>query len=293
MADSAAVDAAQAAGYTVASTTGAVSAPVTGGSMDRLRRIVGGSGGHLEYSDAAAKASKTLYAGSAGKEIVVEAVTAGTAGNSLNIIVAVPVDDNQAHAIDYAEAGNDCTVTLAVDTDGSTVLSTAADVVAKIVASGTQITAALGDSVGSRETLAKLTLTDITAEGGSDALIFTSKVSGGHFSVLIREARGKNEEALTAVTVSVENATRIKCIVPAGKTIANVKTAIEAHTAANALVTVTTAGTTTHVISADGSASGSGSHANRGTALATAAATQDLAGGVASAVALRVVPAVA
>jgi hypothetical protein len=292
MADSAAVDAAQAAGYTVASTTGAVSAPVTGGSMDRLRRIVGGSGGHLEYSDVAAKASKTLYADSAGKEVVVEAVAAGTAGNALNIIIAVPADDNQAHAIDYAEAGNDCTVTLAVSGDGSTVVSTAADVVDKIVASGTQITARLGDSVGSRETLAKLTLEDVTATPGDD-LIFTSKVSGGAFSVLIREPRGKTEEALTAVTVSVDNGTRIKVIVPATKTVANVKTAIEAHTAANALVTVTTAGTTTHAIALTGTRSGSGSAANRGTALATAVATQDLAGGVASAVALRVVPAVA
>ncbi len=294
MADSRAVDAAQKAGYTVASTTGVITGPVNGASLHRLQRIVEAADGEVEFTDPAVVASKVLYSGVAGKEIKVEAVDVGTAGNSINIILDVPADDNQAHTIDYAEAGNDRTVTLAVDTDGSTITSTAADVVAKINADATDIVASLGDSVGGRSAKAYIATTDLTAEGGSDSLIFTGKTNGVAFSVLIREARGKVELAYTSVTVSVNAANRIEIVVPTGKTIANVKTAVEAHTAANALVAVTTGGTTSHVVTLpEGQVSGKGSFANRGEVLATAVATQDLAGGTASAMNLRVAPAVA
>jgi hypothetical protein len=248
--------------------------------------------GEVEFTDPAVVASKVLYSGVAGKEIKVEAVDVGVAGNSINIIIDVPADDNQAHAIDYAEAGDDRTVTL--DTDGSTVLSTAADVVAEINANATDIVASLGDSVGGRSAKAYAELTGITAEGGSDALKFTGKTNGVAFDVVIRAPRGKVELAYTSVTVSVDAANRILMVVPTGKTIANVKTAVEAHTAANALVVVTTGGTTSHVVTCpDGQVSDRGSFANRGEVLATAVATQDLAGGTASAMNLRVAPAVA
>ena len=294
MADSRAVDAAQKAGYTVASTTGVITSPLSGAALKRLQRIVDSADGRVEMTDPAVKASKVLYAGVAGKEVKVEAVDVGTAGNSINIILDVPADDNQAHTIAYAEAGNDRTVTLAVDTDGSTITSTAADVVAAINADATDIVASLGDSVGGRSAKAYATLTGITAEGDPDALIFTGKTNGVDFSVVIRAPRGKRERALTSVTVSVDAANKILMIVPAGKTIANVKTAVEAHTAANALVAVTTAGTTSHVVTCpSGQVSDSGSFANRGEVLATAVATQDFAGGTASAMALRVAPAVA
>jgi len=294
MADSRAVDAAQKAGYTVASTTGVITGPVNGASLHRLQRIVEAADGEVEFTDPAVAASKVLYSGVAGKEIKVEAVDVGVAGNSINIIIDVPVDDDQAHAIAYAEAGDDRTVTLAVDTDGSTVLSTAADVVAEINANATDIVAELGDSVGGRSAKAYAELTGITAEGGSDALKFTGKTNGVAFDVVIRAPRGKVELAYTSVTVSVDAANRILMVVPTGKTIANVKTAVEAHTAANALVAVTTGGTTTHVVTCpDGQVSDRGSFANRGEVLATAVATQDLAGGTASAMNLRVAPAVA
>lgn len=294
MADSRAVDAAQSAGFTVASTTGKVTGPLNAAALRRLQRIVAGAGGDVEFTDDAVKASKVLYSGVAGKEIVVEADAVGTAGNAINIIIAVPADDNQAHAIAYAENGNDRTVTLAVDTDGSTVLSTAADVVAKINADGTDIHASLGDSAGSKSAKCYGVLEDVTATAGDD-LIFTGKTNGVVVTVQLRGPRGRAEEALTAVTVSVENDTTIKVIVPAGKTVANVKTAIEAHTAANALVAVTTAGTTSHAITFPTTQSRSVkcSLENRGEVLATAVATQDLAGGTASDMALRVVPPVA
>lgn len=295
MADSAAVDAAQAAGYTVASVTGAVTGPVSGGALHRLQRVVETSGGEVEFSDNGVKASKVLYSGVAGKEILVEADAVGTAGNAINIILDVPADDNQAHAIAYAENGNDRTVTLAVSGDGSTIVSTAADVVAKINADATDIHAELGDSAGAKSAKAYVAFTDITDEGGSDSLIFTGKTNGMGFSVDIRKPRGKSENALTSVTVSMDDANnRIVCVVPEGKTIANVKTAVEAHVAANAIVAVTTAGTTTHVVTLpNGMATAKGSFANRGEVLATAVATQDLAGGTASAMTLRVTPAVA
>lgn len=295
MADSAAVDSAQSAGFTVASTTGKVTGPLSAAQLHRLQRVAEGAGGHVEFTDQAVKASKVLYSGVAGKEIKVEADSVGTAGNNINIIIAVPADDNQAHAIAYAESVNDRTVTLAVDTDGSTVLSTAADVVAKINADGTDIHASLGDTPAAKSAKAYCALTDITDEGGSDSLIFTGKTNGVGFSVDIRGPRGKSENALTSVTVSMDATNnRITIVVPAGKTIANVKTAVEAHVAANAIVAVTTAGTTTHVVTLpDGMASAPGSFANRGEVLATAVATQDLAGGTASDLAVRVQPAVA
>jgi hypothetical protein len=292
MADSRAVDAAQAAGFTVASTSGAVTGPVSAGALHRLQRIVETAGGEVEFTDNGVKASKTLYAGVAGKEIVVEADAVGTAGNAINIIIAVPADDNQAHAIDYAEAGNDRTVTLAVDTDGSTVLSTAADVVAKINADGTDIHASLGGSYAAQSAKAYCIFEDIAQSG--DDLIFTGKTNGVGFTVSMREPRGRAEEALTSVTVSVDDKNSIRIIVPAGKTVANVKTAVEANTAANALVAVTTAGTTSHAVVVPGrTTTKAGSFANRGEVLATAVATQDLAGGTASAMTLRVTPAVA
>jgi hypothetical protein len=100
--------------------------------------------------------------------------------------------------------------------------------------------------------------------------------------------------ALTAVTVSVENEHQIKIIVPATKTVANVKTAVEAHTEANALVTVTTAGTTSHAVAVTrNGVSAKASFQNRGSVLATAVAVQTLSGGEATARTLQVVPATA
>jgi hypothetical protein len=295
MADSKAVDAAQSAGFTVASTTGKVTGPLSAAQLHRLQRVAEAAGGHVEFTDQAVKASKVLYSGVAGKEVKVEADAVGTAGNAINIIIAVPADDNQAHAIAYLEAGNDRTVTLAVAADGSTVTSTAADVVAKINADGTDIHAELGQTPAAKSVKAYAAFTGITAEGGSDSLIFTGKTNGVGFSVDFRGPRGKSESSLSAVTVSMDATNnRITIVVPAGKTIANVKTAVEAHTAANAVVAVTTAGTTTHVVVLDyGITSKQGSFANRGEVLATAVATQDLAGGTASDLAVRVQPAVA
>lgn len=293
MADTHAVDAAQAAGFDVASTTGRVSGELSAGRLHRLQRIVETAGGKVEVSEGGAKASKTLFSGVAGKEIVVRATDVGTAGNAINIILDVPADDNQAHPIAYAEAGDDRTVTLAVDTDGSTITSTAADVVAEINSNATDIEAELGGSFAAQSAKAYCIFEDIAQSG--DDLIFTGKTNGVPFTVQLREPRGLAEEALTSVTVSMSGALNaIEIIVPATKTVADVKTAVEAHTAANAVVAVTTAGTTTHAVVIPGrSVSKAGSFENRGEVLATAVATQDLAGGTASDVGLRVTPAVA
>lgn len=295
MADTHAVNAAQAAGYTVASTTGAVTGPLSAGSLHRLQRIAETAGGRLEFTDDGVKAQKVLYSGVAGKEIVVEAASNGTAGNSINIILDVPADDNQAHAIAYAENSNDRTVTLGVASDGSTIVSTAKDVVDIINAEATDITARLGTTFAARSAKGYVILEDVTATPGDD-LIFTGKTDHEAFSVDMRAPRGKAENALTSVTVSMDaNNNRITIVVPASKTVANVKTAVEAHTAANAIVTVTTNGTTTNVVTFTGGMySGAADIAlNRGEVLATAVATQDLAGGTASAMTLRVAPAVA
>jgi len=415
MADSAAVDAAQAAGYSV--TSGVITQELEGGALDRLRRVVGGSGGHLEYIDALTQPSKVIYSGVKGKEFTVTALNvagvnasydtdpdqganaalvftaagegagygvapaikvayADTASNGHNdvtvgvalsvgvititvgikttvtlasevkaaldaapniakwityayksgndgtgavatmaaktlaggvapsgtaeaavtpvtLAIALPVDDDQAHAIDVAASGKAITVTLGVASDGSTVVSTCADVVAALNAdsdSNALVSAALTGEV--HEDKGYIIFEDIAQSG--DDLIFTGKTNGQTFSVNIREPRGRVENALTAVTVSVENEHQIKVIVPATKTVANVKTAIEAHTEANALVTVTTAGTTSHAVAVTrNGVSAKASFVNRGSVLATAVSAVTLVGGVASAKTLQVVPATA
>lgn len=52
----------------------------------------------------------------------------GTEGNQITVAYTVPTDDNQAHAIDVSVSGHAITVQLAVDTDGSTITSTAANI---------------------------------------------------------------------------------------------------------------------------------------------------------------------
>lgn len=415
MADSRAVDAAQAAGYSV--TDGVVEQALSGGALDRLRRVISGDGGHLEYRDAAVLPSKVIYSGVKGKEFTVTevartpvnaaldtdsaqganaahiftaagadagygvapcikvafantasdghsdvvgsmaissgvititiaikttvtlasevatafnaipgidkvatianktgndgtgavatmaaaALTGGVAPSGTSeaavvpttLAIALPVDDDQAHAMTVTASGRAITVTLGVASNGSTVVSTCKDVVDALNSdedSSGLVSAALTGNV--HEDKGYLIFEDI-AEAGDD-LIFTGKTNGQAFSVNIRRPRGRVENALTAVTVSVENEHQIKVIVPATKTVANVKTAIEAHTAANALVTVTTAGTTSHAISVErNGVAASASFQNRGSVLATAVAAVTLVGGVAADKSLVVVPATA
>lgn len=295
MADSVAVDAAQSAGFTVAATTGKVTGPISAAQLHRLMRVVEGAGGRVEFTDSGVKASKVLYSGVAGKEIKLEALTVGTAGNSITLAIVV-AGGSVARTI--TAAGSDITVNVATTAGAVNATETAAAIVAAINAdadSNALVLASLGDSAGAKSAKAVATLTDITAEGGSDALIFTGKTNGEGFSVDLRGPRGKSEAALTSVTVSMEAANnRIIIVCPAGKTIANVKTAVEAHVAANAVVAVTTAGTTSHVVvPAYGVTSDQGSFANRGEVVVTALAAQQLAGGTASDLAVRVQPAVA
>jgi hypothetical protein len=415
MADSRAVDAAQAAGYSV--TDGVVGQALSGGALDRLRRVISGDGGHLEYVDAAVADSKVFYSGVKGKEFTVSevartpvnaaldtdsaqganaaqiftaagadagygvapcikvafantasdghsdvtgsmAISSGvititigikttvtlasevaTAFNAIpgidkvatvankadndgtgavatmaaaaltggvapsgtaeaaqlptTLAIELPVDDNQAHAMTVTASGRAVTVTLGVASDGSTVVSTCKDVVDALNAdsdSNGLVSAALTGNV--HEDKGYVIFEDV-AESGDD-LIFTGKTNGQAFSVNIREPRGRVELALTAVTVSVENEHQIKIIVPATKTVANVKTAVEAHTEANALVTVTTAGTTSHAVAVTrNGVSAKASFQNRGSVLATAVAVQTLSGGEATARTLQVVPATA
>lgn len=296
MADSRAVDAAQNAGFTVASTTGIVTGPLSSGALHRLQRVVEAAEGKVEYGAAAEAAVLDAFATTAGKGIRFTAATPGVAGNDLTIEIAVPADDNQAHAIASTDVAGAVVVTLAVDTDGSTVLSTAADVVAEVEANVTSVTAELLDVAATQETLAQAVFEDIGSSAG-DNLIFTGKAGADLFEVTIRPPRSSGPEAAyTSVTVRLLDRNHIDIVVPATKTVANVKTAVEAHTAANALVTVTTAGTTTHAITfdADGhKVNQLSSFANRGSALMTVLAEDSPAGGADADSDLRVVPAVA
>lgn len=282
MADSHAVDRAQAAGYTVASTTGKVTGPLSAGALHRLQRIVETAGGRLEFTDNGLQAEKVLFAGVAGKEMVVRDPAVGTAGNAKKVVLAA--------AGTGAPAASDDGTTLTVNLGDAS--PTVADIVDTINADGF-LEAELGDSYAARSAKAYCIFEDIAQAG--DDLIFTGKTNGVPFTVLLRRPRGRTEEALTSVTVSVDDGSIIEIIVPATKTVANVKTAVEAHTAANALVAVTTAGTTTHAVDfgSDRLATKAGSFDNRGEVAATAVASQDLAGGTASDMALRVQPAVA
>lgn len=293
MADSAAVDAAQAAGYTVASTTGIVTGDLSPGALSRLIRIVETAGGKLEYTDDGAVSALDVHATTAGGGIHFYA-KAGVGDNDTKAVeIVVPVDDNAPHALAVTDDETTVSISLEVDTDGSTILSTVAEVVDAVNTHDDEVLAELLDVSATRESLGVLTFEDI-AEANDD-LIFTSKIAAGSFSVEIREPRPNTAEAsLSSVTVSVENGTQIIIIVPATKTVANVKTAVEALTAADDLVTVTTAGTTTHAVNVSaGMRSGQSSRANRGTALAAVFTSDTLAGGAASAQTLKVVPAVA
>src|SRR6188472_1611459 len=99
MADSRAVDAAQAAGYSV--TDGVVEQELRGGSLDRLRRVISGDGGHLEYIDAEAADSKVIYAGVKGKEFTVSEVARTPVNASLDTDASQGADA----AIIYTAAG--------------------------------------------------------------------------------------------------------------------------------------------------------------------------------------------
>lgn len=61
-------------------------------------------------------------------DIVWTAVDYGEAGDEITIEYVVPEDDDQAHAASVSVDGTAITVSLQVDTDGSTILSTADDI---------------------------------------------------------------------------------------------------------------------------------------------------------------------
>lgn len=286
MADSRAVDAAQAAGYTV--TAGKVSGPLSAGRLHRLQRIVETADGELEYSDGAATAEYVAFAGVAQKEIRFYAKAGdGAAGNDKNIVLVVAGNNTPLSVSD-----DETTVTVNVATDGGGApTSTAAEVVDEVNTHDDEVLAELGDSHGAKKgALQALTFEDIAQ--ANDDLIFTGKTNDEAFSVDMRLPRGKSEAGLTAVQVEVERGNRIKIIVPATKTVANVKTAVEANVDANALVTVTTAGTTTNAVDLSaGQRSAQSEAANAGGTVVTALASQDLAGGADADMALRIVPA--
>lgn len=418
MADSWAVDAAQAAGFEVASTTGLVEEALSGSRLHRLQRVVESADGKVVFADTGVKASMKLFDGVAGKEILIEALEEGAAGNNFDITLVLPADDNQAHAlaitdtsaptqatatldpagadnsliwtavpsgvdgndlsvryvlptdtnvavplsVSVATNGQDVTVSLEVDTDGSTVLTTGTSLVADWAeaaaasgadllmtpsASGTItgilaavsktmltggldnprtasvslevdtdgstvlttaaalvtainddnsmndiVVASLGQSSGARQLLAKLTFVDLGSSEG-DNLILTSKVNAAEFAAQIRRPRGKTELAATAVACELKPGNLIDIMVPAGKTLANIKTALEAVDAIDDLVTVTTAGTDTHVATFERIVSGQASRANRGETILTAATVESAISGVDSELVLRVEPAVA
>lgn len=76
---------------------------------------------------AAAAALTTAVAGS-NNDVVWTAVAAGEAGNSITMAYVMPTDTNVAVPASVAVVGTAITVTLGVDTDGSTVVSTADDI---------------------------------------------------------------------------------------------------------------------------------------------------------------------
>lgn len=264
------------AGFSIDS-SGFITEDLTNAGLERLRRIVHANDGELSYEAVVRTASLTKFAGTAGKEIEFTAVSAGTGGNSLAVVFDVPADDNQAHPIAVSDDGSTLTVTLGVDTDGSTIVSTIADVVAAIESDANGfLTAALGSGAGSDESLGRITFEDIGQSG--DDLILTGKTAHQAFGCFIRPPR--NHEDQDNIVVNYDSAAKSALItVPSGKTIANIKTAIEANAGFNAIVTVTTAGTTSHAY--DGAKhNASASFANRGSALATTFTSAALAGGV-------------
>jgi hypothetical protein len=108
--------------------------------------------------------------------ILYTAVTPGDAGNAITITYAVPEDNDEAVPLSVAVDGTDIVITLEVDTDGSTILTTAADVIDAIETPtgawadvAAMVSAALDDTdVGNDGTGLLAAFAEDALEGGVD-----------------------------------------------------------------------------------------------------------------------------
>lgn len=124
-------------------------------------------------------ASRAINPAGNDNAITWTAVTPGVAGNSITITYAVPADDNAAHPLVVDVDGTAIIATLAVSSDGSTITTTAAQLIAAMAAhpsAAALVTGALTGGDGGAGTGAGLLAaqTVLSLQNGSDGGAITS-----------------------------------------------------------------------------------------------------------------------